>query len=110
VFVAAIHKLLFFLPALSMDLSVLLAMLSLTFSGITWPTDMFPGWIAAVSYAMPFRPFAQAFQIFIHGSVVLEDLEPYVYAMFIQCAVYFVLAMVMTFTVALFFSKKEVTR
>ena len=106
-FVMAIHKLLFFMPPLAMDASVLLAMLSLTFSGITWPTDMFPDWIAAISYIMPFRPFAQSFQVFIHGNVEAADLLIYIKALYTQAAIYGTLSLIMTLFVILVAKKRE---
>ena len=52
---------------------LLLAMLSMMFSGITWPTDMFPQWIAVIAQIIPFTPFAKAFQMFLHYPVALEE-------------------------------------
>lgn len=97
IFVSAIHMIAFFSPPLAMDASVLIAMLSLTLSGITWPTDMFPSWIAWFSYIMPFRPFAQAFQVFIHGSVSFSELSPHINLLFLQAFIYLFIALGMTF-------------
>lgn len=95
IFVTSIHMVAFFSPPLAMDASILIAMLSLTLSGITWPTDMFPTWIAWFSYIMPFRPFAQAFQVFIHGSVSFSELSPHLHLLIVQALLYSFIAIVM---------------
>jgi len=62
-------------PMFSLQLTVLIGMLSLMFSGITWPEDMFPAPIRAVSHAIPFTPFARALRLFTHYSTTIEDLR-----------------------------------
>ncbi len=57
----------------ALQAAILLGMLSLMFSGITWPTDMFPRWIAAVATVIPFTPFAKSFQMFLHYPVTLGE-------------------------------------
>lgn len=74
VLVASIHALIP-KPFLALELTTVIGMLSLMFSGITWPTDMFPEAIARFSYFVPFTPFAQAFQRFLHHSLTWADLR-----------------------------------
>ncbi len=59
---------------LALELTMVLGMLSLMFSGVTWPTDMFPGPIAALATFIPFAPFAQAFQMYLHHPVGFAEL------------------------------------
>jgi ABC-2 type transport system permease protein len=72
--VAAIYQLIH-TPFLVVEVVLVFGMLSLMFSGVTWPTDMFPKPLALVAYYNPFTPFAQAFQIFLHFPVTLKELS-----------------------------------
>lgn len=54
--------------------TVLLAMLSLMISGLTWPWDAIPAPIRAVAIALPFTAFGRAFRIFLHAPAGLADL------------------------------------
>ncbi|ACG73908.1 conserved hypothetical protein [Anaeromyxobacter sp. K] len=54
--------------------TLLLGMLSLMFSGLTWPWDVIPGPIRAIASALPFTPFGRALRIFLHEPAALRDL------------------------------------
>jgi ABC-2 type transport system permease protein len=71
-----------------MQVSVFLAMLSLMFSGITWPTDMFPVPLQWLSAALPFTPIAQGMRILIHFPAEGSDLFR-VFSMFITQCLFF---------------------
>lgn len=55
--------------------TVIVTMLALMLSGITWPTDMFPRPLQLVAEWIPFTPFAQSMRMFVHESLRLEDLS-----------------------------------
>lgn len=59
---------------LSFQATVLLGMLSLMFSGLTWPWDVVPGPIRAVAAAIPFTPFGRAFRLFLHEPAAVSEL------------------------------------
>lgn len=67
------------LPSLlaTVEVTIVLGMLSLMLSGITWPMDMFPAPLRWVAMAIPFTPFAQGFQLLLHHPVTLGDLAPH---------------------------------
>ncbi len=73
---AAVAALFSFSAMFSLQVTILLGMLSLMFSGITWPTDMFPLPIAWFSYLIPFTPFAKAIRILLHYPVGITELTP----------------------------------
>lgn len=54
--------------------TVLLGMLALMFSGLTWPWDVIPGPIRAVASALPFTAFGRALRIFVHERAGVRDL------------------------------------
>ena len=56
------------------QVSVFLAMLSLMFSGITWPADMFPLSLQQISSIMPFTPMAEGLRILVHFPALNGDL------------------------------------
>ena len=56
------------------QLTVLLGMLSMMFSGLPWPWDLIPAPIRVVASAIPFIPFARAIRIFLHQPAGLADL------------------------------------
>jgi ABC-2 type transport system permease protein len=59
---------------LGFQATVLLAMLSLMFSGLTWPWDVIPAPLRAVACAVPFTPFARALRLFLPGPASAADL------------------------------------
>lgn len=61
-------------PIFAFESTVVVGMLSLMFSGITWPTDAFPAAIRWIAPWIPFTPFAQGFQTYIHGATALNEL------------------------------------
>jgi ABC-2 type transport system permease protein len=54
--------------------SVLLTMLSLMLSGLTWPADALPAPLRLLAGALPFTPFAAAVRAFQHEAAALSDL------------------------------------
>ena len=68
-------KLLFRADVTVMQVSIFLGMLSLMFSGITWPTDMFPLPVQVASWVLPFTPFAKGFRMFIHFSMDFHEMS-----------------------------------
>ena len=59
---------------LGFQATVLLGMLSLMLSGLTWPWDAIPGPRRAVASAIPFTPFGRALRMFFATEARLEDL------------------------------------
>ena len=57
----------------AMQLTIMLGMLSLMFSGITWPTDMFPEIIQFIAAYIPFTPFAKGYQSFLHYPLRMDE-------------------------------------
>jgi ABC-2 type transport system permease protein len=78
-------KLLFRQEIFVIQVSVFLAMLSLMFSGITWPVDMFPVPFQVVSSVLPFTPIAHGMRILVHFPAQPGDLAQ-VYALFMKQA------------------------
>ena len=68
-------KMLFRKDIFVMQVSVFLAMLSLMFSGITWPTDMFPVPLQYLSSVLPFTPIAHGMRILVHFPADVADLS-----------------------------------
>lgn len=61
----------------SMQAAIVLGMLSLMFSGATWPTDMFPHALQTVGSLMPLTPFLKASQVFLNDPVAWDDMSGY---------------------------------
>ncbi|MBI5536141.1 MAG: ABC transporter permease [Deltaproteobacteria bacterium] len=59
---------------LALEVVVVLAMLSLMLSGITWPTDLFPPPLRALAELSPFTPFARSLRMILHCPFGLGDL------------------------------------
>jgi ABC-2 type transport system permease protein len=76
-----ISRLLFFEPVMGFEAVILLGMLSLMFSGVTWPTDMFPPAFRVASYVNPFTPFAKGMRSMIPLQVDMSHLSD-MYRMF----------------------------
>lgn len=62
-------------PLLAMQAAIVIGMLSMMFSGITWPTDMFPRPLQIVAQYIPYTPFAKGMRIFLHYPADLSDLR-----------------------------------
>jgi ABC-2 type transport system permease protein len=65
--------------------TVLLGMLSLMLSGLTWPWDTIPPPLRAVSSAIPFTPFGRALRLFLPAPVGLAELAGPFGWMGLQC-------------------------
>lgn len=61
-------------PLLALESVIVLGMLSLMFSGVTWPPDLFAPPLAFVANLLPFTPFAQGFQLFLHMEIPPDGL------------------------------------
>ncbi len=62
-------------PMLSMQATVIIGMLSLMFSGITWPMDMFPSPIRIAADLIPFTPFSSGLRISLHAPAGMGELS-----------------------------------
>lgn len=62
-------------PLFAFQVTVILTMLALMLSGITWPIDRFPEPLQQFSSFLPFTPFARALRIFVHEPVGLDQLR-----------------------------------
>ena len=62
-------------PFVALETTVILGMLSLMLSGVTWPTDMFPALLAWISQWIPFTPFARGIRMLLHFSVELDQMS-----------------------------------
>jgi ABC-2 type transport system permease protein len=58
---------------LGFQLTVLLGMLSLMLSGLTWPWDAIPAPLRAMAAAIPFTPFGRAMRLFLGARVGLAE-------------------------------------
>lgn len=79
-------------PLTALQVTIIVAMLSLMLSGITWPLDRFPPLLAAAGEAIPFTPFITAAQSFLHRPTTLADLHDGLAALGMQAAVFGALA------------------
>ncbi len=70
------------------QLSILFGMLSLMFSGITWPTDMFPSFFRQISFLIPFTFFAKGMRIFLHYPADFSMLSVVLIPMMKQLSIY----------------------
>jgi len=73
---------------LGFQVTVLLAMLSLMLSGLTWPVDALPAPLRALAAAVPFTPFAAAMRGFQHEAASLADLARPLGALALQALAY----------------------
>jgi ABC-2 type transport system permease protein len=80
-------------PVLAFQVTVVLAVLSLMLAGVTWPTDAFPPALAALARTIPFTPFAQAFQTFLHHPASWAAVADLLRAQAIQIAAFALLAL-----------------
>ena len=71
---------------LGFQATVLLGMLSLMISGLTWPWDAIPAPLRAVAVAVPFTPFARALRLFLPGPAGAADLLRPLAWLGLQCA------------------------
>lgn len=91
-----------------MQASVFLAMLSLMFSGITWPTDMFPLPLQWLSFLLPFTPIAHGMRILVHFPAQAADLAQVFGLFFNQCVLFIALISISFFVSRIFrFFKKS---
>lgn len=63
-------------PLAALQFVVILGVLSLPLSGLTFPRDAFPAALRAAAGLVPFTPFSHAFRIYLHHRAVLADLGP----------------------------------
>ncbi len=72
--------------AISMSLSYLICMLSVMFSGLTWPLEMMPWYISGLAKWIPLTPFLQSVQVFLYHDATWSDLWTF-FVMFIKQAI-----------------------
>jgi ABC-2 type transport system permease protein len=75
-------------PLLSLQLTLVVGMLSMMFSGVTWPIDMFPRPLAFFGQLIPFTPFAQGVQTFLNVPTRLAELGHLFSQYAVQAALY----------------------
>ena len=80
-------------PMAGLQLTVVVGMLSLMLSGITWPLDMFPPPLAAFARVIPFTPFARGFQVFLHHPVGFAEVSPMFRALGLQAGAFAAVAL-----------------
>jgi ABC-2 type transport system permease protein len=73
---------------LGFQATVLLGMLSLMLSGLTWPWDAIPGPLRALALVIPFTPFCRILRPMFAGPVGLRDLASPLGAMALQAGLY----------------------
>ncbi|MBQ9817617.1 MAG: ABC transporter permease [Proteobacteria bacterium] len=76
--------------AVSMSLSYLICMLSVMFSGLTWPLEMMPWYLQFVASWIPLTPFLQSVQVFLYHDANWSDLWEF-YQMFLKQAVVYII-------------------
>ena len=76
----------------AMSASCLVGMLSVMFSGLTWPLEMMPWYIHALATWIPLTPFLQSLQVYLYHDANWSDLSEF-YLMFLkQAMLYGILA------------------
>ena len=73
---------------IAMSLSYLTCMLSVMFSGLTWPIEMMPWYLQEFTTWIPMTPFLQSVQVFLYHDANWGDLGEF-YQMFLKQAVAF---------------------
>ncbi|MBQ9243204.1 MAG: ABC transporter permease [Proteobacteria bacterium] len=68
---------------IAMSLSYLTCMLSVMFSGLTWPLEMMPWYIREFATWIPLTPFLQSVQVFLYHDANWGDLADF-YQMFLK--------------------------
>ena len=76
---------------IAMSLSYLTCMLSVMFSGLTWPIEMMPWYLQEFTTWIPMTPFLQSVQVFLYHDANWGDLGEF-YQMFLKQAVVFAIA------------------
>ncbi len=62
-------------PLFAFQATIIVTMLALMLSGITWPTDMFPAPLQQFAAWVPFTAFARALRMFVHEPLQLPQLH-----------------------------------
>ena len=70
---------------IAMSASCLIGMLSVMFSGLTWPLEMMPWYIHGLATWIPLTPFLQSLQVFLYHDANWGDLSEF-YMMFLKQA------------------------
>ena len=74
----------------AMSLSYIIAMLSVMFSGMTWPLEMMPWYIHGFATWIPLTPFLQSLQVFLYHDANWADLSQFL-QMFLKQAILYTL-------------------
>ncbi len=75
--------------AVSMSVAYLTCMLSVMFSGLTWPLEMMPWWMQIFVVWIPLTPFLQSVQMFLYQNVSWADLHQF-HEMFVKQAILYI--------------------
>ncbi len=71
-FVALMHT-----PLAAVQVTIVIGMMSMMLSGITWPTDRFPPALQEIASWIPFTPFAKGLQTLLHIPAGIDELAPH---------------------------------
>lgn len=63
-------------PLAAFQATVIVGVLSLPLSGLTFPRDAFPAVLRAASGLVPFTPYARAFRVYLHHPATAADVGP----------------------------------
>ncbi len=80
---------------LGMSISFLLCMLSVMFSGLTWPIEMMPWYLQEFVTWIPLTPFLQAVQVFLYHDANWGDLSAFGIMFLKQAVLWLCLAFVL---------------
>ena len=78
--------------SLAMSLSYLTCMLSVMFSGLTWPIEMMPWYIQEITTWIPMTPFLQSVQVYLYHDATWGDLWEF-YRMFVKQLIVFAIVL-----------------
>lgn len=79
----------------AMSVSFLLCMLSVMFSGLTWPIEMMPWYLQEFVTWIPLTPFLQAVQVFLYHDANWGDLSDFGLMFFKQAILWLCLAFIL---------------
>lgn len=95
-------------PLFAFQATVILTMLALMLSGVTWPIDMFPKPMQEFTAWIPFTAFARALRIFVHEPVGFTQLQAPLHQLGHQVLLYIGIATVGIVSRRLFSRPREV--
>jgi ABC-2 type transport system permease protein len=81
-------------PLAGVQVTVLLGMMSMMLSGITWPTDCFPPLLQEIATWIPFTPFAKGLQTLLHIPAGFDELSQHLRSFARQAVLYSLIGVV----------------